>query len=67
MEAPVQARLVAQVRAQPDATLAELQTWLRTEAGRTVCVGVVWRVLAEHDLRRKKKPSTPPSAIPPAS
>ena len=67
LEAPVQARLVAQVRAQPDATLAELQTWLRTEAGRTVCVGVVWRVLAEHNLRRKKKPSTPPSATHPAS
>ena len=28
---------------------------------------VVWRVLDEADLRRKKKPSTPPSATPPAS
>ena len=54
-----------QVRAQPDATLAELQAWLRPEAGHTV--GVVWRALAGHDLRRTKEPFTPPGATRPAS
>lgn len=61
------ALLVARVGQQPDVTLAELQALLVAERGQRVCLGVVWRVLAEHDLRRKKKPSTPPSATRPAS
>ena len=65
LDAPVRARLVAQVRAQPDATLAELRAWLRPETGHTV--GVVWRALAGHDLRRTKEPFTPPGATRPAS
>ena len=63
LDAPVRAHRYG--RAQPDATLAELQAWLRPEAGHTV--GVVWRALAGHDLRRTKGPFTPPGAIRPAS
>jgi putative transposase len=59
--------LVAHVGQQPDATLAELQSVLVAERGQTVCLGVIWRVLNEHDLRRKKKHSMPPSATRPAS
>ncbi len=59
--------LVARVGQQPDVTLAELQALLAAERGQTVCLGVVWRVLDEHDLRRKKKPCTPGSATRPAS
>ena len=67
LDASAQALLVARVSQQPDVTLAELQELLAAERGQTVCLGVVWRVLAEADLRRKKKPSTPPSATRPAS
>ena len=67
LDASAQALLVARVGQQPDVTLAELQGLLVAERGQTVCLGVVWRVLDEADLRRKKKPSTRPSATPPAS
>ncbi len=67
LDAAVRAVLVARVGQQPDVTLAELQQVLTAEHGQTVCLGVVWRVLDEHDLRRKKKPSTPASATRPAS
>ena len=67
LDAAARALLVARVGRQPDVTLAELQALLVAERGQAVRLGVVWRVLAEHDLRRKKKPSTPPSATRPAS
>ena len=67
LDAAAQAQLVAWVGQQPDITLVELQELLAAERGQRVCVGTVWRVLDAHDLRRKKKPSTPPSAIRPAS
>ncbi len=67
LDASARALLVARVGQQPDVTLAELRALLVAERGQAVCLGVVWRVLAEHDLRRKKKPSTPPSATRPAS
>ena len=67
LDAAAQALLVARVGQQPDVTLAELQALLVAERGQAVCLGVVWRVLDEHDLRRKKKLSTPPSATRPAS
>ena len=62
LDASARALLVARVGQQPDVTLAELRALLVAERGQAVCLGVVWRVLAEHDLRRKKKPSTPPGA-----
>ena len=67
LDAAAQALLVARVGQQPDRTLAEWRNLLAAERGQTVCLGVVWRVLAEHDLRRKKKPCTLPSATRPAS
>ena len=67
LDASARALLVARVGQQPDVTLAELQGLLAAEGGQRVCVSTVWQVLAAHDLRRKKKPSTPPSATRPAS
>ena len=55
MDAATQAWVVAQVGWQSDATLAELRDALQAETGRRVSVGVVWRVLDEQGLRRKKK------------
>jgi transposase len=57
LDAAAQAWLSAQVPAQPDATLAELQTLLRVERGQVVSRGSVWRVLHEQGWRRKKKPA----------
>lgn len=42
------------MRQQPDATLAEVRDALLAETGQRVSVGVVWRVLDEQGLRRKK-------------
>ena len=67
LDAAAQAQLVAWVGLQPDVTLIELQALLVAERGQRMCGSTVWRVLDEHDLRRKKKPSTPPRAIHPAS
>jgi len=67
LDAAAQLLLVARVGQQPDVTLAELQALLVAERGQQVCLGVVWRVLNEADLRRKKKPCTPASATRPAS
>jgi len=55
VDAATQAWVVAQVGWQSDATLAELRDALQAETGRRVSVGVVWRVLDEQGLRRKKK------------
>ena len=57
LDAAAQAWLGEQVAAQPDATLAELQTLLQVERGQTVSQGSVWRVLHEQGWRRKKKPA----------
>lgn len=57
LDAGAQARLVAQVDRQPDITLAELREALRAATGRRVSLGVIWRVLDERGLRRKKKPA----------
>ena len=65
--AAAQAQLVVWVGQQPDITLAELREALQVERGQRVCLSTVWRVLAEHDLRLKKKPATPPGAPRPAS
>lgn len=67
LDAAAQAQLVAWGGQPPDSTLAELRDALQAHGGQRVCLSTVWRVLDEHDLRRKKKPSTPPSATRPAS
>ena len=67
LDAAAPALLVARVGQQPDVTRAELRAVLVAERGQAVGLGVVWRVLDEADLRRKKKPGTPPSATRPAS
>ena len=56
LDAAARALFVARVGRQPNVTLAELLALLVAKHGQIVCLGVVWRVLAEHDLRRKKNP-----------
>ena len=64
LDAPARARLAACVVAQPDATLAELRAQLAAEGGPVVGQTTAWKALQALDLRRKKRVSTPPSAIP---
>lgn len=47
--------LQAQIDAEPDATLTELQTWLATAHGLTVGRGTVGRAVARLDRPRKKR------------
>lgn len=47
--------LRARVAAVPDATLAELQTWLRQLHGINICVGALWNALQRMELSFKKK------------
>lgn len=53
------AQLQERVRAQPDATLAELRDHLQ----QAVSVATVWRALKDLGLTLKKKSSAPPSRI----
>ena len=62
LDAAAQAQLVAWVGQQPDVTLAELQAALVAGGGPAVSLTLVWQVLAAHDLRRKKRVSTPLNA-----
>lgn len=61
-----QAQLVAWVGQQPDLTLGELQQRLAGAGGPTASLSLLSIVLARHDLRRKKRASTPPSGTPSA-
>jgi transposase len=56
--------VIAWVASQPDLTLIEIKAKLQTEAGITLGVPRVWRLLRKLNLRLKKSRSTPPSAIP---
>ena len=51
---------------QPDLTLAEVQQKLLSEAGVSLSLPQVWKLLRKLGLRLKKSRSTPPSAIPKA-
>ncbi|SMB80476.1 putative transposase of insertion sequence ISRm2011-2, orfA protein [Hymenobacter roseosalivarius DSM 11622] len=57
LSAEDQAWLVAYVGQHADATLAELNQAWQAHSGRRVGQTCLWRVLDEHALRRKKKPT----------
>jgi transposase len=48
--------LVARVRAEPDATLTELQAWLLAEFKVQVSIGCLWNTLDRRELTFKKDP-----------
>lgn len=54
----VEARLRDRVRAQPDATLVELQQQLQQEPGLYLSIGRLWLALQKMGLRLKKSHST---------
>lgn len=56
--------VIGWVTAQPDLTLAEIQAKLLAEAGITLGVPRVWRLLRKLNLRLKKSRSMPRSATP---
>ena len=49
---------------QPDLTLAEVQKKLLSEAGVSLSLPQIWKLLRKLGLRLKKSRSTPPSEIP---
>jgi transposase len=49
---------------QPDLTLAEVQQKLLSEAGVSLSLPQIWKLLGKLGLRLKKSRSTPPSEIP---
>ena len=49
---------------QPDLTLAEVQQKLLDQAGVSLSLPQIWKLLGKLGLRLKKSRSTPPSAIP---
>ena len=55
--------LRACLRQEPDATLAELCTWLAAIGGPPVSPSTLWRAVQALGWRRKKRVSTPPNAI----
>src|SRR5271167_638003 len=59
--AEAQAQLIAWVAAQPDLTLAQLQSKLNSEAGVAISRGRVWYLVRKLGLRLKKSRSTPPN------
>jgi len=50
-----------QVKARPDATIAELRAWLLETHKVSASNTLVWETLADLDLTLKKRPCTPPS------
>jgi len=56
--------VIAWVTSQPDLTLIEIKAKLQTEAGITLGVPRVWRLLRKLNLRLKKSRSMPPNATP---
>src|SRR5882757_6036021 len=53
--------ILAQVKARPDATIAELQAWLSETHKVSASTGLMWKTLATLDLTVKKRPSMLPS------
>ncbi|WP_167852164.1 transposase [Hymenobacter elongatus] len=56
--------LRACLRQEPDATLAELCTWLAAIGGPAVSPSTLWRAVQALRWRRKKRASTPLNATP---
>src|SRR2546421_12766132 len=56
-----EAALAAHITAQPDLTLAVLQTWLLEEHAVRLSNGAIWSAVARLGLSFKKRHSTPPS------
>ena len=56
------AELRACLRQEPDATLAELCTWLAAIGGPSVSQSTLWRAVQALGWRRKKRASTPQNA-----
>jgi transposase len=50
-----------QVQARPDATIAELRSWLLETHKVSASTTLIWKTLADLKLTRKKRPCTPPS------
>jgi transposase len=57
----VQQRAREWITAQPDLTLHELQTKMRSELSLSASLGRLWSLLGEMGLRLKKSRSTPPN------
>jgi transposase len=64
LDAAARTHLAACVAQQPDATLDELRVHLAASGGPAVGRTTLWQGLQALDWRRKKRASTPPSAIP---
>ena len=64
LEAAARTHLAACVAQQPDATLDELRVHLAASGGPAVGRTTLWQGLQALNLRRKKRASTPPSALP---
>jgi transposase len=56
--------VITWVASQPDLTLAEIKARLQTEAGITLGIPRVWRLMRKLNLRLKKSHSTLPNATP---
>ena len=67
LDARARQELRACLRQEPDATLAELCTWLAAIGGPPVSQSTLWRAVQALGWRRKKRASTPPNATPGAS
>jgi hypothetical protein len=52
-----------QVSSRPDATIAELRSWLLATHKISASTGLMNKTLAALDLSFKKSPSTPPSKL----
>jgi transposase len=53
--------LSAHIAAHPDATLAELVAWSKSERGVTVCIATMWATIEALGLTLKKSRAMPPS------
>ena len=62
LDARAREEVRACLRQEPDATLAELRTWLAALGGPAVSQSTLWRAVQALGWRRKKRASTPPSA-----
>lgn len=55
------AMILTKIAEEPDATLEELQAWLRAEHAVSFAVSTLWRFFDRHGVSLKKRPVTRPS------